>query len=281
MTPEQVASLYESFGDEKLACAGLLGPLETADLIVVECFGHPRVRRERQGAGETRPPPPRSRRAEVGRGLLRVLVTRGDTIARMDRRSRATALWLMLLALGGLLAGHLASYFVVAPDAHERAALLAGTGHGQHGAFATLALAATLAGVIGIFMDRLRARRGRGALTLSRTRLASILWAVQTTGFAALETWERGHGFFGVAELLHEPAFLVGLAAQALVALVATALVLLVRATVDALLRLLAAPRDAAGTPVSFPRTQSRARASVARSAWNLRGPPAAAASRS
>lgn len=186
-------------------------------------------------------------------------------------RPRVTWLWLVVLALGGLLAGHLASYFVVAPDAHERAELLALTGHSEHSAFGTLALAATFASIIGIFMQRIRARRGPRT---SRARVAAFLWALQTAGFVALEAWERGHGLGGVAELLHEPAFLIGLVAQVAVALVATALVLLVRATAAALLRLLVLPASTSEPPAFTSAPDAHQRESVARSAWNLRGPP-------
>lgn len=194
----------------------------------------------------------------------------------MDRRLRSSSLWLGLLALGGLLAGHLASYFVVAPDAHERAELLAVTGHSDHGAFATLALAATFAAVLGLFMQSVRSRCGR-VPRASRVRVGLLLWAAQTLGFVLLETWERGHGLAGASELFHEPAFLIGLVAQAVVALVATAVVLLIRATVGALLRLLAAA-PAGSAALAFPSvTVVRARGSVARAAWNLRGPPSPA----
>ncbi|MDQ4125802.1 MAG: hypothetical protein M3134_09410, partial [Actinomycetota bacterium] len=169
----------------------------------------------------------------------------------MDRRLRSSSLWLGLLALGGLLAGHLASYFLVAPDAHERARLLAVTGHSDHGTFATLALAATFAAVLGLFMQSVRSRCDRGAGG-SRVRVAFLLWAAQTLGFVLLETWERGHGLAGASELVHEPAFVVGVVVQAVVALVATAVVLLVRATVDALLRLLA-PAPVGSAPITFP----------------------------
>lgn len=191
----------------------------------------------------------------------------------MDRRLRASSLWLGLLALGGLLAGHLVSYFVVAPDAHERAELLAHTGHAHGGVLETLALAATFAAVIGLFMQRVRSSGERS----SRAGVAALLWVVQTTGFVVLETWERGHGIAGAAELLHEPAFLIGLVAQLAVALAATAIVLLIRATADALRRLLA-PRARSSAAITFPfETVVRARDSVARAAWNLRGPPSRA----
>ena len=193
----------------------------------------------------------------------------------MDRRLRSSSLWLGLLALGGLLAGHVASYFLVAPDAHERAALLASTGHSDHGSFPTLALAATFAAVIGLFMQRVRARCDRGGPQPSRAQVTLLLWAVQTLGFVALETWERGHGIAGAAELVHEPAFLLGLVAQVVVALVATGIVLLIRATVDALLRLFVPAAGRSATRSFFVTSESRPRRSIARSAWNLRGPPA------
>lgn len=180
----------------------------------------------------------------------------------------------MLLALGGLLAGHLMSYFVVAPHAHERAELLASTGHSGHGAFGTLALTAAFAAAIGLFMQRIRTHGDHG---VSRARVAARLWAIQTLGFVLLETWERGHGLAGVVELVHEPAFLVGLVAQVVVALAATAIVRLVEATADALLRLLATFAHAAIRSFLPPGEPVRAVASIARAAWNLRGPPAPA----
>ncbi|HYO61328.1 MAG TPA: hypothetical protein VEU29_05465 [Actinomycetota bacterium] len=195
----------------------------------------------------------------------------------MQRRPRATWLWLVLLALGGLLSGHVVSYFVVAPDAHERADLLASTGHSGHGGFATIALAAVFAAVIGIFMERMRARWDRRGSDVARARVAALLWGVQTSGFVVLEAWERGHGVAGVAELLHEPAFLIGLVAQLVVALVAVAIVLLIGATVDALLRLFRGLATEGEAP-QFPAASTpRPRASVAREAWNLRGPPSPA----
>jgi hypothetical protein len=188
-------------------------------------------------------------------------------------------LWLALLALGGLLAGHMVSYFVVAPDAHERADLLAATGHSQHPTFATVALAALIAGVIGIVTHLVRGRFSQTVASVPRARIAVTLWALQTTGFAGLEMWERGHGLAGAAELLHEPAFLIGLAAQVVVALVAAAIVLLVSATVEAFLRLFLPPRNVSDAPPFTTVTACFPRTSVSRAAWNLRGPPSPASS--
>lgn len=195
----------------------------------------------------------------------------------MQRRPRGTWLWLVLLALGGLLSGHAVSYFVVAPDAHERAELLASTGHSAHGGFATIAVAALFAAVIGMFMERMRERCGNRGSGVSRARAGATLWAVQTIGFVVLEAWERGHGLAGAIELSHEPAFLIGLVAQLAVALIAVAIVLLIGATVDALLRLFGGLESAGETPQLSDATSARPRPSVARAAWNLRGPPSPA----
>jgi hypothetical protein len=207
------------------------------------------------------------------RGLVPIAAS--ATIRVMDLRGR---FGLVLVALSGLLAGHAVSYVVAAPDPHERAALLAVTGHSQHGAFGTLALAAGVAALIGIVMQRVRTR-AVAAAPLSTGRVAVLLWAAQTAGFVLLEAWERGHGVAGAAELAGEPAFLIGLGAQLAVALVATALVVLVRATVDALLRLLTPPAEETPTSLFLCAPGLRAPRSVARSAWNLRGPPSPAGS--
>ena len=112
---------------------------------------------------------------------------------------------------------------------------------------------------------------------MGRARVGTVLWIVQTAGFIVLETWERGHGAAGVADLLNEPAFLIGLAAQLLVAVAATALVLLVHATVRALVGRFVAPSAAPVAPVLSSTSARRPRESVARAAWNLRGPPSPA----
>lgn len=198
----------------------------------------------------------------------------------MTNRSRVSSLWLVLLALGGLLAGHVVSYFVVAPDSHERGRLLELTGHSQHSAFGTVALAATFAALIAIAFQIVRRSRGVGYRpVVGRVRVGTILWFVQTAGFVALETWERGHGPSGIAELLNEPAFLIGLVAQLLVAIVATVLVLLVHATVGALLRGFVSPAEAPQGPLFSSQPLDRPRESIARAAWNLRGPPSPAGS--
>ncbi len=199
----------------------------------------------------------------------------------MDLRPRVSSLWLVLLALGGVFAGHAASYFVVAPNGHDRGRLLELTGHSQHSAFGTVALVATFAAVIAIVLQIVRSRRGGSRPAMGRTRVAVILWIVQTAGFIALETWERGHGAAGFADLLNEPAFLIGLVAQLLVAVAATALVLLVHATVRALAGRFVATSEASAAPVFSATSVGRPRESVARAAWNLRGPPSPARSRS
>ncbi len=194
-----------------------------------------------------------------------------------SRRHPLAPLWLALLAFGGLLGGHALSYFAVAPDGHTRAELLRATGHGSHDFFVTWGLAAAAAGFIGIIGAHLRSGWESGCREHSIPRTGSLLWVMQTAGFVLLEATERGYGLHDLGELLHEPGFLLGLVAQAVVALVAAGLVFLLRASVDAIRRLLAAPEGAATVrPQRLPAFYAFA-SSVARAAWNLRGPPVSA----
>ena len=183
-------------------------------------------------------------------------------------------MWLGLLAFAGLLGGHLLSYAIVAPHGHERAELLRTTGHGLPDLFGPLAIAALLGAVVGSIGLHLRsATRDRGARGGPRTVV--ILWALQTLGFVLLESSERALSAHPVGELLHEPAFLVGLVAQLVVALAGSLLITALRRTADAIRRLLAwvPPVEATATAGSTPAT-SAPRQNLRHFAWSLRGPP-------
>lgn len=187
---------------------------------------------------------------------------------------RAAGGWLGLLAFAGLLIGHFAAYAVVVPDQGMRAALLEATGHGAHGLFVPLAGAALLGAAIGLIAHQLRSHVSAPGKQWSPMRVGLTLWLLQTTAFIALEASERVLSSHAVSELLHEPAFLAGLALQAIVALAGAILVVLLRVTVAALCRYLfprpvAATRTTLRDPEVFPVPRS-----LARSAWNLRGPP-------
>lgn len=181
--------------------------------------------------------------------------------------------WLVVLAFAGLLIGHFMAYAVVVPDEGVRAAVLEATGHRGHDVFAPIGGAAVLAAVIGLIVHQLRGPDGGAPSAYSALRLGCTLWALQTSAFVALEVSERILSSHAAMELLHEPAFLVGLFVQAIVSLAGTFLVLLLTATITALCRYLATPASRSSALPSSLQTCVRPR-SVARSAWNLRGPP-------
>lgn len=184
-------------------------------------------------------------------------------------------MWLALLAFGGLLVGHFMAYVVVTPDAGVRAAVLEATGHGGHGLFLPVAGAAFFAAVIGLITHQLRDRRYAGAERPNLIRLVTMLWVLQTVAFVALEVTERALASHSAAELLHEPAFLVGLVVQAIASVVGALLVVLLTATVEALCRYLRSPNEEASpSSIPDPRQAVPMVHSVASLAWNLRGPP-------
>ena len=178
------------------------------------------------------------------------------------------------LAFGGLLAGHFLGYAAAAPDPHLREELLAATGHGSHGLVVSAGVAAGLAAVIALVATGVRSRERAPATGGSLLRTGALLWALQSAGFTALELFERGGLAHGLEHLAHEPAFILGLVAQAVVALLAAGIVWLLVATVDALLRYLARPRRRATSLVSRILVRDEVPLGVARRAWNLRGPP-------
>lgn len=192
-----------------------------------------------------------------------------------SRRAPGLGIWLALLAFGGLLAGHFLGYVAAAPDSHARADLLAATGHGSHGLLVSLGTAAALAALIGLVFRQLRGRANSERSLGSLMGQGLILWVLQSVGFTVLEILERG-GPSHAAHLLHEPAFLLGFAAQLVVAALAVALVWLLSLTVDALLRLLTRPASEAAPLPTRIVSAPEPRVAIARRAWNLRGPPQA-----
>lgn len=182
--------------------------------------------------------------------------------------------WLTGLAFGGLLAGHFLGYAAAAPDPHARTQLLAATGHGSHGVVVSCGIAAALAGLIALVVVHLRARGDGRSRTSSLPGVGAALLMLQSLGFVALESLERGVSAHGLSHLLHEPAFLFGLAAQVVVAIVATLVVWLVGFTIRALLRLLVRFHATAGAEAGYPRDPAHALVGASRRAWNVRGPP-------
>jgi hypothetical protein len=153
---------------------------------------------------------------------------------------RGAAAWLLSLplALAGCLTAHGLAYRIVEPDAHERAHLLASSGHGY---LADLRLLAAV-GVALVLAGFVR----QAALAARGIEVGGPPWAVALVpplAFLVQEHLERmlHDGAFPL-DALAQPSFLVGLALQVPFALLALAVAALLTRTAVALGRLLAHP---------------------------------------
>ena len=115
------------------------------------------------------------------------------------------------LVLGGAQLAHAADYWLIAPDAHERAELLAGTGHGYFSylPFAVALFAAlVVAGFVAASFD---ARRRATSVALDRWPLALLPFAT----FALQEHVERHlHDGAFPWHAAGDPTFALGLVLQ-------------------------------------------------------------------
>jgi hypothetical protein len=118
------------------------------------------------------------------------------------------------LALGGVLLGHTVAYRLLLPDAHARALELAASGHGYLSGADVVGLVAAVVALAAIFLG--------GVLRTNETappHLAARLVGFQIAAFLAMEVLERIASGGG---LQHLPSvLLVGVPAQALIALLA------------------------------------------------------------
>jgi lysylphosphatidylglycerol synthetase-like protein (DUF2156 family) len=157
---------------------------------------------------------------------------------------------LLVLAAGwaGVVGGHLLGYLAVHPEAYDRHRHLALTGHGWlGGALHSLLFVAPAAVLLAVAAVALAARSPRppGPHPPLR-RLAVVLAALQVPVFLLLECAERG---FSVAATTGDPAVLVGLLAQVLVAAASATLFAGIRTAVVRLAR----PRRQALSPAQAP----------------------------
>ena len=187
---------------------------------------------------------------------------------------RRGAAWLLSvpIALAGCLGAHALAYRVVAPDAHERAHLLAASGHGYL-AHLRIVAAAALALLFVAFV-RQAAAAARGLEPEGPSRLVAL---VPPRAFVVQEHLERARhdGAFPL-HALTQPSFLVGLALQLPFALLALAVARLLSRAATAVGRLLARRprRSAAAMPATVALARPRAHP-VARA--RSRAPPALA----
>lgn len=105
----------------------------------------------------------------------------------MDGRRSGLGFPAVGIAVGGVLAGHWLTYLIVQPDHHDRAGLLASTGHGYLAAAVQLALVLALVAAAGAFLGRLT---GGGDIP-SLGSIVRRLGTFQLGAFVTLELVER------------------------------------------------------------------------------------------
>lgn len=184
------------------------------------------------------------------------------------------ARWILALVAGAAMVGsHWLAYLLAAPDAHDRAALLAGTGHGYWPLAATLAAAALFVGLVGFVGDRLHRRTADSRSDIFR-RAAPKLLGLQVTGFVLLEVTERiAAGHVIEAATFVGPTMLIGLLVQLVAAVISAAVLGLVAYVIE---RFVARPprvRRSTIVPL-FTSLVPAPRPLPASGAYSLRGPP-------
>lgn len=141
----------------------------------------------------------------------------------VKRVLRLRSLSVVALAWAGATLGHVVGYLLAHPDAAARHARLAATGHGSFGLLAAAAAAAGV-GALAVLALRRDGRMGSGSLVL---RLVPLQTAILCAG----EVVERG---MDPGAAFRDPAVLLALAVQAVVAGAAALLVRAAHLAVDA-----------------------------------------------
>jgi hypothetical protein len=191
-------------------------------------------------------------------------------------RMRRFAPWLTAvpLALVGTLAGHAVGYRAAVPDSHERAHVLAATGHGYL-TYAPLVVALCVALVVLGFAAMVSAAvRGRAHAGSSRIGFVA---ALPPLAFLLQETLERyvEHGHVHWAFLVSAPV-LLGLATQVPFALLAAAIAFALTVAAVRIAQAVAAaprPRVAPTAFLAWPGVDLPLRPVLARG-YPSRGPP-------
>ena len=182
-----------------------------------------------------------------------------------------TRLWLGGLASGGVVAAHWLAYRLTTPAGHHESEILHSTGHRYWTWFMALALGALVAGLAGFAHQRLRAIAPVGPGALYRYSLGRLI-ALQATGFLLLEIFERlaSHGSL---DLAHQPAVVLGVALQILIAFAGALLLVAFGRVIDGLRAVGARPavRESLG---HFESQIASMRPRMALGGRTLRGPP-------
>lgn len=181
--------------------------------------------------------------------------------------SGASRLRVALLSLLGIIGGHYATFWLMAPDGHARSGLLATTGHGSWTLPAYMATALAVALTFSALGGRLHQR--------SRLLAAPILIGIQCLGFAALEVAERSVAHGLALGILNDTALWLGIAIQLVIAIVAPLLFRFVGRSIERLLaRFRAARSEQPGLIDTFCHHVDLITTLLRNTRW-LRGPPA------
>jgi hypothetical protein len=190
--------------------------------------------------------------------------------------SKGRRLALAGFAAFGLVATHELAFMLAMPDPHDRLELLAATGHG----YWNLAVIACFGLFVWGCISYLATHRRTGPR--SRTSFVGV-WArlaiAQVAGFAALETVERLGAQHRLANVLVEPAVVLGAVLALVLAAVVAGLFVAFTEVVD---RLMTGARTAPSSSgcVWIPTTSAGpARPVPGRGTRTLRGPPLSAPS--
>ena len=134
----------------------------------------------------------------------------------MDPRRRLATLG---VAVGGVLTGHWLTYQVVAPAGHARTTLLRATGHAYLGFANDLALILALSAFAAMFVGQLSTGSGTDRVAGVARRVV----AFQVSAFVLMEVLERVTAGAPLGGLIRTGVLPIGIATQAVVALVAAA----------------------------------------------------------
>ncbi len=190
--------------------------------------------------------------------------------------SRSRRLLLAGFAAVGLVATHELAFMLAMPDPHDRLELLVSTGHG----YWNLAVIACFGVFVYGCISYLATRRRTGPQ--SRTAFVGVgirLAIAQVAGFSSLETVERLGAQDRFADVLAEPAVVLGAVLALVLAAIVAALFVAFTEVVD---RLMGAARTvpSSGSVTWIPATTARrARTMRGRGIRMLRGPPLSAPS--
>ena len=182
-----------------------------------------------------------------------------------------TRLWLGGLASGGVVVAHWLAYRLTTPAGHHESEILHATGHRHWTWFMAAALGAAVAGLAGFAYQRMRASASMSPAALYRYSLGRLI-ALQATGFLLLEIIERlaSHGSL---DLAHQPAVVLGVALQILIAFVGALLLVAFGRVIDVLSAVGRKPavRESVGL---FESQIASMRPRLALGGRTLRGPP-------